>query len=573
MGWGFRKSIKIAPGIRLNVSKSGISTSIGGKGLTYNTRGRVTANIPGTGIRYTHNLNAKRTASPVRSVVSGSSRIDSASTERLSKREQAARDFVAQVQSRTTDALLQYFVSHGVYVRRDELSEAVTLEEHQGFLETLSREFEATTKAIRLAVDIGSISLAEKEKAMLAVYEIEHKCGANLGERGQLGNEAVSLVNGVVSWPKSPNFIAPFLVGLLSSLFIFMGSIPIGLVFLAVAFGYGWVSFTTFNKKRVAAIEELAEANARFDSLLETEISPRPALAEADARIGTKAVIFGALAIAIAGFAVYQRTHDSHQDAAMSSGNDAAVASAANMTAGGQRDSHNSAFGWMVGKYPYDVVADKRFRAAFNHISRADWKKLVDRLTVTSASGIYEKDGFIVGEGCKAHLCASDNAAFAINEATGKGDIVFRETADASAANSVVKVVTWKDIPLESTPLADWLKANQALSNSGPTAGPVADVPESPTLQTSFDCSKARSDAEHLICTDAELAADDVEMASIYAKAKAAAINQVAFKERTRSEWNYREQNCHDRDCVVRWYADQKAALEQIAQTGNITAN
>jgi len=271
MGWGFRKSIKIAPGIRLNVSKSGVSTSIGGKGFTYNTRGRVTASIPGTGIRYTHNVNARRTANPVRSVVAGSSRFDSASTTQLSKREQAARDFVAQVQRRTGDALLQYFFSHGVYVRRDELSEAVTLEEHQGFLETLSRDFEATTKAIKLAVDIGSISLAEKEKAMLAVYEIERKCAANLGERGQLANEAISLANAVASWPKTPNFVAPFVVGLLSSPFIFMGSIPIGLVMLIAAFGYGWFSFGSFKKKSAAASEALEAANARFDSLLETE--------------------------------------------------------------------------------------------------------------------------------------------------------------------------------------------------------------------------------------------------------------------------------------------------------------
>ncbi|POR51062.1 uncharacterized protein DUF4236 [Paraburkholderia eburnea] len=231
MEWGFRKSIKIAPGIRLNVSKSGVSTSISGKGFTYNTRGRVTASI-----RYTHNI--RRTSTPVRSVVAGSSRIDSASIERLSKREQAARDFVAQVQARTTDALLQYFFSHGVYVRRDDIAEAVTLEEHQGFLETLTREFEATTKAVRLAVDIGSISLAEKEKAMLAVYEIERKCAANLGGSGQLADEAVSLTRTIQAWPSPPNFIAQFLLSLLASLLIFLGSIPVGLVLLVVALGY-----------------------------------------------------------------------------------------------------------------------------------------------------------------------------------------------------------------------------------------------------------------------------------------------------------------------------------------------
>lgn len=53
MAFRFRKSVKIAPGIRLNFSKSGVSTSIGGRGATVNfsKRGtRVTAGIPGTGL-------------------------------------------------------------------------------------------------------------------------------------------------------------------------------------------------------------------------------------------------------------------------------------------------------------------------------------------------------------------------------------------------------------------------------------------------------------------------------------------------------------------------------------------
>jgi hypothetical protein len=571
MGWGFRKSIKIAPGVRVNLSKSGISTSIGGKGLTYNTRGRVTASIPGTGIRFTHNTKARRTTNPVRSVVAGSSRIDSMTTDRLSKREQAARDFVAQVQSRTTDALLHYFLSHGVYVRRDELSEAVTLEEHQGFLETLTREFDATTKAIKLAVDIGSISLAEKEKAMLAVYEIERECSANLGERGQLANEAVSLANAVVSWPKSPNFVAPFLAGLLGSFFIFLNNFPIGLVFLAVGFGYGFVSLMSFNKRRAAAIEEFEEADARFESLLEVEISPRPALSEADDLMREKAIAFAILTLVIAGFAGYHRTGDGHQEAAVPAGTQAAVASAASTTAEEQGGSQHSDFSWLMGKYPSDVATDKRFRAAFNHVSRADWKKIMERLAVTNSAGIQMKDGYMVGDGCKAHACNSDNAAFVINTTTGKGDIVFRETVDSSG-RAVVKSVTWKDLPLESTPLADWIQSN---NNAPVSAAPVSTAPvsASATQQTSFDCSKARSDAEHLICSDPELAADDIELASIYAKAKASATDQIAFKARTRAEWNYREQTCHDRECLVRWYADQKTALQQIAETGNVAGN
>ena len=53
MAFRIRKSFKIAPGIRVNVSKSGLSTSIGGKGATVNLSKRgakVTSSLPGTGL-------------------------------------------------------------------------------------------------------------------------------------------------------------------------------------------------------------------------------------------------------------------------------------------------------------------------------------------------------------------------------------------------------------------------------------------------------------------------------------------------------------------------------------------
>ena len=55
MGFLFCKRIKILPGVWFNLSKRGISTSIGGKGITINIKDdnvRTTASIPGTGISY-----------------------------------------------------------------------------------------------------------------------------------------------------------------------------------------------------------------------------------------------------------------------------------------------------------------------------------------------------------------------------------------------------------------------------------------------------------------------------------------------------------------------------------------
>jgi uncharacterized protein len=90
-----------------------------------------------------------------------------------------------------------------------------------------------------------------------------------------------------------------------------------------------------------------------------------------------------------------------------------------------------------------------------------------------------------------------------------------------------------------------------------------------PAIKTSFDCAKARSDAEHLICSDAELAAADVELANLFASAKATVSDQDAFYEHARVQWNYRERNCHDRDCLIQWYATQRQWLTNTVSGPN----
>jgi hypothetical protein len=56
MGLRFQKRIKILPGVYINLSKSGVSASLGGHGATVNVgstgRRMVTLGIPGTGLSY-----------------------------------------------------------------------------------------------------------------------------------------------------------------------------------------------------------------------------------------------------------------------------------------------------------------------------------------------------------------------------------------------------------------------------------------------------------------------------------------------------------------------------------------
>lgn len=66
MSWGFKKRIKLAPGLTLNIGKKSVSARIGNRvaGVTAGTKGaRVSANLPGTGLSVQKRLTANTPAS------------------------------------------------------------------------------------------------------------------------------------------------------------------------------------------------------------------------------------------------------------------------------------------------------------------------------------------------------------------------------------------------------------------------------------------------------------------------------------------------------------------------------
>jgi hypothetical protein len=65
MGFRFRRSIRLAPGLRINLSKGAPSLSVGGHGLTQNFGphgARSTFGLPGTGLSYTTRRARRRRA-------------------------------------------------------------------------------------------------------------------------------------------------------------------------------------------------------------------------------------------------------------------------------------------------------------------------------------------------------------------------------------------------------------------------------------------------------------------------------------------------------------------------------
>ncbi|WP_158219398.1 MULTISPECIES: hypothetical protein [unclassified Achromobacter] len=73
-----------------------------------------------------------------------------------------------------------------------------------------------------------------------------------------------------------------------------------------------------------------------------------------------------------------------------------------------------------------------------------------------------------------------------------------------------------------------------------------------------FDCTKARSAPEKLICSTPDLSRADDHLKQSFEAARARATDKKAFNDRARQEWQRREKTCTDAACVRQWYADQE---------------
>ena len=93
------------------------------------------------------------------------------------------------------------------------------------------------------------------------------------------------------------------------------------------------------------------------------------------------------------------------------------------------------------------------------------------------------------------------------------------------------------------------------------------EYPVEASVRPSFDCSRARSQPEKIICSDPQLARMDRDLGRVYARAKRAADDPRAFQRVSDREWRRREAECRDRECLVEWYRQRHDQLS--AQAGD----
>ena len=80
----------------------------------------------------------------------------------------------------------------------------------------------------------------------------------------------------------------------------------------------------------------------------------------------------------------------------------------------------------------------------------------------------------------------------------------------------------------------------------------------------SFDCQKARSPSERIICADKELSRMDRELAVLYKASRASARDPQDFVRVSAEELRTREKSCQDRACLVQWYEKRKLQLTAV---------
>ncbi len=86
-------------------------------------------------------------------------------------------------------------------------------------------------------------------------------------------------------------------------------------------------------------------------------------------------------------------------------------------------------------------------------------------------------------------------------------------------------------------------------------------------VAASFDCDKAHSNIEKMICADSELSALDSELLPIYQQARKATNNSQSFKDNGKQALRWRSEHCKDKACLVKWYHDRKAELSAMIKS------
>lgn len=113
-----------------------------------------------------------------------------------------------------------------------------------------------------------------------------------------------------------------------------------------------------------------------------------------------------------------------------------------------------------------------------------------------------------------------------------------------------------------SAPLSSILKTRLLLPVLTSVIVVCGSTTSTSTFAASFNCSKANSATEKIICGDAELSGMDDRLGKTYRQARMKAVDRREFAVRSDDFWRWREKNCQTRACLLDWYQQRQTALD-----------
>jgi uncharacterized protein YecT (DUF1311 family) len=202
-------------------------------------------------------------------------------------------------------------------------------------------------------------------------------------------------------------------------------------------------------------------------------------------------------------------------------------------------------------------------------------KDYVDKLSTISYQRDQDAFASALLEGVGSGECVVFNKGdivYVMDTSIWSGYIKVRKKGESSEYWTFFDSVIASEDKTKSAPPATLDAASQPEHQ---VATPAAISPAAPMTVTgisgngpSFDCNKAKSQAELIICGDTELSNRDVALSDLYQKAKSAASDKQAFNLQSKLEWRLRETQCKDRNCLISWYDKRSTQLNQIIVSG-----
>lgn len=162
---------------------------------------------------------------------------------------------------------------------------------------------------------------------------------------------------------------------------------------------------------------------------------------------------------------------------------------------------------------------------------------------------------------------ARDDGKVMVRFEVGEEDTTAAETDEIAASARMAEQDEEVSGPSRVQPItADSANETQVAQETGqpPHPGGIAATGAVPDIIASFDCAKASSKIEKLICSDAATADADSQLAVTYREALSRSADKAALKQ-SQCDWLFQTRNaCGDTECLTRVTEERIQTLAQL---------